>query len=213
MKINNSIYNKYIKRLLDIILSLIILIIFSPLYLILILALYIMQGRPIFFSQTRLGLNGRKFKMYKFRTMKLTREKLDLNATTENEITTLGRILRQMSLDELPQIFNILRGDMSFIGPRPWMLEIYDYLPDESKKRVNVLPGLSGYAQVNGRNGISINQKVELDLFYIGNISFNMDIRIFFKTLYCIFFHKNADISEQELIEEIKNLQYQKVEG
>lgn len=210
MKVKNSIYNKFIKRFLDIVLALILLIILSPIYLILILTLYIIQGRPIFFTQTRLGLNGKKFKIYKFRTMTLTRKNLDLNSTITNEITTLGRILRMMSFDELPQVFNILKGDMSFIGPRPWIPEIYDYLPNESKKRLNVLPGLTGYAQVNGRNGISMEKKIELDLLYINNISFGIDVYIFFKTLYCVLAYKYADISEQELIKEIKSLQYKK---
>ena len=211
MKVKNTIYNKFIKRFLDIVLALILLIFLSPIYLILILTLYIVQGRPIFFTQTRLGLNGKKFNMYKFRTMTLTRKNLELNSNIQNEITTIGRILRIMSLDELPQVFNILKGDMSFIGPRPWIPEIYDYLPNESKKRLNVLPGLTGSAQVNGRNGINMDKKVELDLLYINNISFAMDVYIFFRTFYCIFSYKYADISEQELVKEIKNLKNYKV--
>lgn len=213
MKNNKNIYNNFIKRFLDIILAIIALIILSPIYLILIVAIFVTQGRPIFFSQTRIGLNGKKFKMYKFRTMTLTRNHLNLNSSTTNEITPLGHFLRKTSLDELPQILNILKGEMSFIGPRPWIPEIYEFLPEKSKNRLSVLPGLSGYAQINGRNGISMNQKVELDLVYINNISFFMDLYIFLKTFYCIISHENSDISEKELVDEIKKLQYNQERG
>lgn len=205
----DKIYVNYIKRFLDIIFAIIGIVVLSPIYLILILVLFIMQGRPIFFSQKRVGLNGKIFKMYKFRTMMLSREHLDFNLTTINKITKIGQFLRITSLDELPQLLNILKGNMSFIGPRPWIPEIYEYLPYEAKRRLNVLPGLSGHAQVNGRNGISINEKIKLDLIYIDNVCLRVDMNIFFKTIKCIFSYKHADITEQDLIKEIKNLQPQ----
>ena len=208
MKTNNSIYNNFIKRLLDIILSLIVLIILSPIYLMLILALYIMQGRPIFFSQTRLGLNGKKFKMYKFRTMRLSREKLDLNSTTENEITTLGRILRKMSLDELPQLFNILKGDMSFIGPRPWIPEYYNNFTEKQKKRTEVLPGITGLAQAYGRNNLSVFDKIDYDITYVRNFSFLQDLKVVFQTIKTVLSKDGAEISKTGIRDEIEDLKF-----
>lgn len=162
---------KYLKRVLDIIFSLILLIILIiPIIIILIIIILFDKMNPIYI-QVRNGLYGKKFKLLKFRTMK------------NNNITNLGKFLRKTSIDEIPQLLNILIGDMSFVGPRPWILDYYNNMNEYQRRRFNVLPGLTGYAQVNGRNNLSIFKKIDLDLYYVDNYSFNLDLNIIFKTI------------------------------
>ena len=187
----------YIKRILDILFSLLFLIIlFIPIIIISILIIIIDRHNP-FFTQIRTGKNGKEFKLYKFKTMK------------NKKITKLGKFLRNSSLDEIPQIINILEGNMSFIGPRPWIVDYYKYMNEKQRKRNNVLPGLTGLAQINGRNGISINEKINYDLEYIEKLSFKEDMYIFLKTIYTVFKKENIDINEEGIKKEIDILRKQ----
>lgn len=174
-------YEKYIKRLLDFIFSIVLLLIFFPIMAIISACVFIKMGRPIFFKQKRPGKNKKVFTLYKFRTMIQNKELSD-----EERITSFGHFLRKTSLDELPQIFNVLLGDMSFIGPRPLLIEYNDHYNEEQNKRFNVKPGISGLAQVKGRNTISWSDKFALDVYYVDNQTLKEDIKIFFMTIYVV---------------------------
>ena len=174
-------YEKYVKRFFDFIFSLVLLFILFPLLTIISVCVYIKMGNPIFFKQKRPGKNKRIFTLYKFRTMILN-EKL----SDEERITSFGHFLRKTSLDELPQIFNVLIGNMSFIGPRPLLIEYNDHYNEEQNKRFNVKPGISGLAQVKGRNTLSWSDKFALDVYYVDNQSLKEDIKIFFMTIYVV---------------------------
>jgi len=171
-----------IKRLFDIILSLILIIVFSPFYIITTILILTKMGSPILFRQQRPGLNAEIFGIYKFRTM--TNEKDDKGnlLPDEQRLLSLGQTIRSLSLDELPQIFNVLKGEMSFVGPRPLLIEYLNRYNDTQKRRHNVKPGITGWAQVNGRNAISWEQKFEYDVWYVDNQSFWLDIKILWMT-------------------------------
>lgn len=176
-------YQKYIKRLLDIILSLIAIIITLPIFLIVGILVLIFIGRPVLFRQKRPGKNEKIFTMYKFRTMTNKKDKDGNLLPNEQRLTKFGNILRKTSLDEIPEFINILKGDMSFVGPRPLRV---DYLPlynSKQKHRHDVRPGLTGLAQVNGRNSISWKQKFDYDIEYINNVSFLNDLKIVLLTI------------------------------
>ncbi len=169
------------KRIFDLFFSLATILILAPLLIILAVLVRVKIGRKILFSQYRPGLNGRLFKMYKFRTM----VEFDPNSprTDEERITNFGKLLRATSLDELPGLINILKGDMSFVGPRPLLAEYLDKYSSEQFRRHDVLPGLSGLAQVRGRNDLSWRNKFRYDLFYVKKLSFTLDVRIIFETV------------------------------
>ena len=190
-------YKKYIKKILDKVISLIIIILFLPLFLIISFLIKIIDKNKIIYKQERTGINGNIFYIYKFSTFK------------DGKITKFGKILRKTSLDEFPQMFNIIKGDMSFIGPRPWIPDYYKYMNENQRRRVNVLPGLTGLAQINGRNGISIYDKINYDIEYIDNCSFKTDIYIIFKTIYVIIKHENVDLNEKGIKGEIETLKNQ----
>ena len=141
--------------------------------------------------------------------MKVNREELKSNMTHEQMVTKVGKFIRKTSIDELPQLFNILRGQMSFIGPRPWIPEYYEWFTDEQKRRSDVLPGISGLAQVKGRNGINIFKKIEYDIYYVDHISLWLDIKLVFETIYQVFKETDAEISEQGIKEELRELKEQ----
>lgn len=168
------------KRIMDIIFSVLLIILLTPIFLIVPLIIFISMGLPLIFSQNRTGKNNRPFKIYKFRTM---REKDDKYVTDEQRITWIGRLLRLFRLDELPQLFNILRGDMSFIGPRPLLPDYLPYYTEEEIRRHKVRPGLTGYSQINNLNYPKWEEQFKSDLFYVNNISFKLDHYIFKKTL------------------------------
>ena len=186
---------KLIKRLFDILFSLLVLIILSPVFLIVALLVRINLGSPILFTQERVGLNNKVFKMYKFRTMKDGKDKNGNLLPDSERLTRFGKLLRSTSLDELPEFINILKGDMSLIGPRPLLVEYLPLYSDEQIKRHNVLPGLTGWAQINGRNAISWSEKFKLDVWYVENWSLILDIKIFFLTIYKVF--KRDGISQE----------------
>lgn len=187
-----------IKRSFDIIFSLTVLIMLSPIFLIIAILVKIKLGGPIFFVQERIGMYNRPFKMYKFRTMRDTKDSSG-NLLSDNErLTKFGKILRSTSLDELPEFFNILRGEMSLIGPRPLLPEYLPLYSGEQIKRHNVLPGLTGWAQVNGRNSISWTEKFELDVWYVENWSLKLDLKIFFLTIVKVI--KREDINQESTV-------------
>lgn len=183
-------YRKYFKRLVDILGSLFTLSLLSPLFVLIAVAIKINSKGPVFFTQKRVGLNKREFKIFKFRTM-LTLENSYYKdgSPIENydRITSVGRILRKTSLDEIPQIINILIGEMSIIGPRPTLLYQVEKYNSNQMKRLEVKPGLTGLAQVNGRNSLSWEEKINYDLKYVNNISFIGDTIIVLKTILVLF--------------------------
>lgn len=176
-------YAKYIKRILDLILSLMALIVLMPLMIIIGILVRINLGSPIIFKQKRPGKNEKIFTLYKFRTMTDKRD-IDGNLLPdEYRLTKFGKFLRSTSLDELPELINIIKGDMAIVGPRPLLVEYLPYYTEEEKHRYDVRPGLTGLAQVNGRNAISWEEKLKYDTEYIKKISFYSDLKIIFKTI------------------------------
>ena len=176
-------YAKYIKRILDLILSLMALIVLMPLMIIIGILVRINLGSPIIFKQKRPGKNEKIFTLYKFRTMTDKRD-IDGNLLPdEYRLTKFGKFLRSTSLDELPELINIIKGDMAIVGPRPLLVEYLPYYTEEEKHRHDVRPGLTGLAQVNGRNAISWEEKLKYDTEYIKKISFYSDLKIIFKTI------------------------------
>ena len=176
-------YAKYIKRTLDLILSLMALIVLMPLMIIIGILVRINLGSPIIFKQKRPGKNEKIFTLYKFRTMTDKRD-IDGNLLPdEYRLTKFGKFLRSTSLDELPELINIIKGDMAIVGPRPLLVEYLPYYTEEEKHRHDVRPGLTGLAQVNGRNAISWEEKLKYDTEYIKQISFYSDLKIIFKTI------------------------------
>lgn len=176
-----------IKRILDFLIALIVLIVLSPVILIVGILVYIKLGSPIIFKQERPGKDGKIFKMYKFRTMLDSYNKFGEALPDKERLTKFGKILRSTSLDELPELINVIKGDMSLVGPRPLLVEYLELYSDEQKKRHNVRPGITGWAQVNGRNSISWNEKLNLDVEYVKNLSLILDIKILFLTVYKVF--------------------------
>lgn len=191
-------YKKYIKRIIDLILCIVLLLITAPLFLIIILVLLIFNKREVFFVQKRPGKNGNIFKMIKFKTMK------DGNSDDFNRITKIGKILRVTSMDELPQLLNILKGDMSFIGPRPLRVEYLELYSKEQARRHLVLPGVTGWAQVNGRNTIAWEKKFEYDVWYVDNLSISLDVKIFFLTLKKVIFREGVNKNDNITMEPFK---------
>ena len=177
------IYSKYIKRLLDIIISLTFIIVFSWLYLILAILVRIKLGSPVLFCQERPGYYEKIFRLYKFRTMTDRRDENGDLLPDGERLTKFGSMLRSTSLDELPEMFNILKGDMSLIGPRPLLVEYLPYYTEEERLRHSVRPGLTGLAQVSGRNLLGWDDRFRTDEEYVKNISFAMDVRILFRTV------------------------------
>ncbi|MGR2658917.1 undecaprenyl phosphate N,N'-diacetylbacillosamine 1-phosphate transferase [Campylobacter jejuni] len=174
-------YEKVFKRIFDFILALVLLVLFSPVILITALLLKITQGSVIF-TQNRPGLDEKIFKIYKFKTMSDERDEKGELLSDELRLKAFGKIVRSLSLDELLQLFNVLKGDMSFVGPKPLLVEYLPLYNKEQKLRHKVRPGITGWAQVNGRNTISWQKKFELDVYYVKNISFLLDLKIMFLT-------------------------------
>ena len=176
-------YKKFFKRFFDIILSLFAIIILSPVYIIISILVFIFMGWPILFKQPRPGKNEKIFNMYKFRTMTNKKDKDGNLLPNEKRLTKFGNLLRKTSLDELPEIFCILIGKMSIVGPRPLHVEYLDYYNKEQKHRHDVRPGLTGWAQINGRNSITWTEKFKLDVWYVKNRNFLLDLKIIFLTV------------------------------
>lgn len=180
-------YKRYVKRFLDFVFAIILLIILWPIMVIAAIAIKIEDSNgPVLFKQKRPGKDAKIFTVYKFRTMKVETEKNGKPLTDMERMTKVGSILRKTSIDELPQLFNIIRGEMSFIGPRPLLVRYLELYTPEQMRRHEVLPGISGWAQVNGRNAISWEEKFKLDVWYVDNQSFLVDLKILFMTIYNI---------------------------
>jgi lipopolysaccharide/colanic/teichoic acid biosynthesis glycosyltransferase len=197
-------YKNNLKRFLDLLISfLMIIILFPMLFFLTLLLTYFNKGNP-FFIQKRPGLNEIIFSLVKFKSMN---DLKDINGNLLPDsvrLTSVGRFLRKTSLDEIPQLFNVIKGDMSFVGPRPLRIRYLERYNDEQRKRHNVLPGITGWAQINGRNAISWENKFEYDLWYVNNQSFFLDLKILFLTIKKVF--KSEGISQlgQETTEEFK---------
>ncbi len=198
-------YKRFGKRLFDVVISGLGLVVLSPVFLLIAFSVWRRLGRPIFFSQVRPGYMATPFKMWKFRSMRYeTNDQGELLPDAER-VTSFGQWLRSTSLDELPELFNVLIGQMSLVGPRPLMLEYLPYYSNEQAKRHSVKPGITGLAQVNGRNAIDWNDKLTLDNKYIENISFKMDLIIIFKTISAVISQKgvnsNGFVSSESFID------------
>ena len=183
---SNGLYCKLIKRFMDFLIAALSIIIFSPLLIILAILVRVKLGGPVIFKQERPGLNGKVFKLYKFRTMTDAKDENGNLLDDEYRLTSFGKKLRSTSLDELPELYNILKGDMSIVGPRPLLVKYLPLYSDEQKRRHDVRPGLTGLAQVSGRNAITWTEKFNKDIEYVDNVSLGLDISIFFKTIYCV---------------------------
>ena len=172
-----------IKRLLDIIMSLLLLIIFAPLMMFIALLIRVKMGEPVLFRQLRPGLKGKPFYLYKFRTMIEAVDGEVKISDDQQRLTATGRWLRKYSLDELPQLINVLKGELSFVGPRPLLMAYLDRYTAEQARRHDVKPGITGWAQVNGRNALSWEDKFNLDIWYVDNQSFSLDLKIMMMTI------------------------------
>lgn len=177
-------YRNYIKRLLDIICSLLGLIILSPLLLVVIVVmLFANKGAGVFFSQARPGRGERLFNMYKFKSMTDERDAAGNLLPDSERLTAMGRFIRKTSIDELPQLWNVLRGDMSLVGPRPFLAEYLQLMKPHQRRRYEVRPGITGLAQINGRNKLSYQHRFKYDVWYVDNLSFGLDIKIILETI------------------------------
>lgn len=202
-------YQKYIKRGLDIVISTIVLIVTLPISLIVGIIIKLDSKGPVIFKQERTGYKGKTFLTYKFRTMKVETHEGDRVLTHDERCTKLGNIIRKLSIDELPQLINVLKGEMSLVGPRPWIPEYYKYFSKEQKKRCDVLPGITGLAQAMGRNSIDIFQKINYDIEYTKKVTFKMDVKIIIETVKTVFAKTGAEIKQEGIQDEIEMLKVQ----
>lgn len=195
-----------VKKIIDFIGAIIFLILFGIPMIIIAICIKLEDGGPVLYKQQRIGKKLKPFYIYKFRSMRVDRKEMQSNMTHEQMVTKVGKFIRATSLDELPQLFNILKGEMAFIGPRPWIREYYSWFTKEQKRRSDVLPGISGLAQVKGRNGIDILEKINYDLEYVNTISLKTDLKIVLETVKTVFSREKAEISEIGIKKEINEL-------
>lgn len=195
-------YRIFIKRLIDIILSLVFLSLFWWVYLVVYFLVKKNLGTPVFFIQDRPGKDEKIFKMYKFRSMLNSADSSGKLLSDEERLTKFGKMLRATSLDEIPEILNVLKGEMSFVGPRPLLVQYLERYNSEQKRRHDVRPGITGWAQVNGRNAISWEQKFKLDVEYVGNYNFFLDIKILFLTVKKVFVKEGISQEGNDTMEE-----------
>ena len=200
-------YKNYIKRIIDFVLALLLVIILSPLLIFIAIVIRLQDGGAAIFKQVRSGKNNKEFTLYKFRSMTVNNDFND--KSEEDKVTKIGAFIRKTSLDELPQLFNILKGEMSFIGPRPWVTGYAENFTKEQMHRLDVLPGITGLAQCSGRNNLTILDRINIDIEYVNNISFMLDVKIFFKTIKCILMKEGFSNSKSAIHEEIKVLENQ----
>lgn len=200
-------YRKVIKKLLDLILALILVILLSPLMIIIAIMIKIDSKGPVIFKQIRSGKNNKNFTLYKFRSMIYNNNLYD--TSVEDQVTKVGKILRKTSLDELPQLFNILKGEMSFIGPRPWIVDYAKYFTKHQMRRLEVLPGITGLAQCSGRNNLGIIERIDIDVEYVENMSLFLDIYIVLKTIKSVLKKEGFSNSKSAIHEELNILKNQ----
>ena len=199
-----NMYKNHLKRLIDFVCSLIALVIFIPVMILIMILLLITGHKSLFFVQKRVGYQDKIFKLIKFKTMTEEKDKNGVLLPDEKRLTNFGKLLRKTSLDELPQLLNVLKGDMSLIGPRPLLIEYLPLYSERQKKRHLVRPGISGWAQINGRNAISWEQKFEYDVWYVENLSFMIDVKIIFKTIIKLFKSEGISQSGSATVEPFK---------
>ena len=211
MEHKKGIYEKYIKRMLDFILSLIALICLSPVLLIVSILVRTKLGSPIIFKQQRPGKNEKIFTLYKFRTMTDEKDENGKLLPDSQRLTKFGKFLRSTSLDELPELINIIKGDMAIVGPRPLLVQYLPYYTEEEKHRHDVRPGLTGLAQIKGRNLCSWDEKFQYDIKYINNITFINDIKIIISTIIKVF--KREGISQEGNATMENLIEYRNKEG
>lgn len=197
-------YNNFIKRILDIIISFTALVILSPLFLVVAVLVRKKLGSPAVFKQKRPGLKGEIFTMYKFRSMTTETDESGNPLPDELRLTKFGEMLRATSLDELPELWNILKGEMSLVGPRPLLVKYLPLYSQQQKRRHDVKPGLTGWAQVNGRNSISWSDKFNLDIWYVDNCSFLLDLKILYMTVKKVISGEDINQEGQATAEDFK---------
>lgn len=197
-------YKHFFKRLIDFILSLIALIVLSPILLIVALLVRTKLGTPVIFKQERPGLNEKIFTLYKFRTMTDAKDEQGNLLPDEIRLTKFGKLLRSTSLDELPELFNILKGDMAIVGPRPLLVRYLPLYNEHQKHRHDVRPGFTGWAQCNGRNAISWEEKFDLDVYYTKHVSLLLDIKIILKTVKVVLFREGISSETSVTMEEFR---------
>lgn len=188
-------YRYFWKRFFDVVVAVVALAVLSPILLLLMVSVRALIGSPVFFIQKRPGLDGKPFDIYKFRTMSMERNSSGGLSSDERRMTRLGRLLRKMSLDELPELLNVLKNDMSLVGPRPLLMEYLPLYTPRQARRHLAKPGITGWAQVSGRNAISWEEKFELDIWYVENCSFGLDLKILFMTIFKVL--KNEGITSR----------------
>ena len=188
----------------DFVIATILVVAFSPLFLLIAVLIKIDSRGPVFFRQERVGKNGKIFRIFKFRSMVSDNDMRDFSS--RDKYTFVGKIIRRLSLDELPQLFNVLRGEMSLVGPRPWVVEYWTNMNKEERVRASVLPGITGLAQVKGRNGISIFSKIEYDIIYVKNFSFRQDVKIILLTVLTVLSGRGLDAGKEGVMDDIRNL-------
>ena len=197
-------YRKIWKRWIDFVLSFLAIVVLSPVFLIVSILVRKQLGRPVIFKQKRPGKNEKIFEMYKFRTMTDSRDSKGNLLPDEKRLTSFGKKLRSTSLDELPELFNILKGDMSIVGPRPLLVKYLPLYNKRQKKRHKVRPGFTGLAQINGRNAISWEEKFEWDVRYVENITFMGDLKIILKTVKTVLSHEGLNSETSATMEEFR---------
>ena len=202
-------YRRYIKRLLDIVLSFLAAVILSPIMLITAVLVGIKLGSPVLFRQERPGKDGKIFRMYKFRTMTDEKDEEGHLLSDEMRLTKFGRILRSASLDELPELFNILKGDMSIVGPRPLLVKYLPLYNEHQRHRHDVRPGFTGYAQANGRNSLTWEEKFDMDVYYVNHVSLIMDIKIILKTVRAVLLREGITSGTSATMEEFRGTGYE----
>ena len=199
-----GVYARCIKRILDVLLSGCALIVLSPVLLIVAVLVRTKLGSPVIFSQERPGKDEKIFKMYKFRSMTDARDENGELLPDELRLTKFGRALRATSLDELPELWNIFKGDMSIVGPRPLLVKYLPLYSEEQHHRHDVTPGLTGWAQVNGRNALSWEDKFRLDVWYSEHVSFSLDVKVIFLTVKCVLHHEGISGADSATMEEFR---------
>ena len=195
-------YRKFFKRFLDIIISLIFILCFWWLYIVIAILVRIKLGSPVLFKQDRPGLNEKIFKMYNFRTMTDEKDKNGILLSDAERLTKFGKFLRSTSLDEIPELWNVLKGEMSLVGPRPLLVSYLTKYNEYEKRRHEVRPGITGWAQINGRNNTTWEERFKNDIYYVENISFKLDLKIIIKTILKVL--KRSDINQSDT-ETMKN--------
>lgn len=199
---------KAVKRVLDFLFALLLLIILLPIFLIVSIAIKLDSKGPVLFKQLRSGKNGKEFMMYKFRSMSANNDVHDFKK--ENQMTKVGKFIRKTSLDEIPQLINIIKGEMSFIGPRPWITDYQKYFTKNQKRRLEVLPGITGLAQATGRNNLTVYEKLRLDVYYVDHLSFKMDMKVIYGTVKTVLSKEGAELSKSGIQNELDELKQHK---